>query len=93
MLNQTVLVGRITTNPELKTLNNDKKGLDITLAIPRSYKNEEGIYDTDFITCKVWNGVAENVAEYCKKGDIVGPMLYSSSPLAISYTIYVSGSW
>ena len=72
MLNQTVLVGRITTNPELKTLNNDKKGLDITLAIPRSYKNEEGIYDTDFITCKVWNGVAENVAEYCKKGDIVG---------------------
>ena len=44
----------------------------MTLAVPRSYKNAEGVYETDFIDCVLWNGVANNVVEYCKKGDLVG---------------------
>ena len=32
----------------------------------------EGTYDTDFIKCVLWNVIAENTCEYCKKGDIVG---------------------
>ena len=35
-------------------------------------KNEEGIYETDFIKCILWGIVAENTAEWCYKGDIVG---------------------
>ena len=71
MLNQAVLVGRIVQNPELK--NTDKgKVANITLAVPRSFKNSEGQYDTDFISCVLWKGVAENAVEYCKKGDLVG---------------------
>lgn len=72
MLNQVVLVGRLTRNPEVKELEDGKKLAGMTLAIPRSFKNAEGEYETDFIETKLWNVIAENTAEYCKKGDIVG---------------------
>lgn len=44
----------------------------ISLAIPRSFKNMEGGYDTDFIDCVAFDSIAENTSEYCGKGDIVG---------------------
>ena len=44
----------------------------LPLAIPRSFKNADGEYETDFVECTLWNNIAENTAEYCKKGDIVG---------------------
>ena len=72
MLNQLVLVGRIVREPEVKELESGKRVSNITLAVPRSYKNEKGEYDTDFIDCTLWNSVAENTAEYCKVGDMVG---------------------
>ena len=72
MLNQVVLVGRLVRNPELGETINGQKTSKITLAVPRSYKNIEGNYETDFINCTLWRGVASNTAEYCKKGDIVG---------------------
>ena len=71
-MNQVVLVGRIVNTPEVIETENGKKVANVTLAVQRSYKNQEGIYDTDFINCTLWNHVAESTAEYCKKGDIVG---------------------
>ena len=71
MLNQAVLVGRIVQNPELRDTEKGKVA-NITLAVPRSFKNSEGQYDTDFISCVLWKGIAENTVEYCKKGDLVG---------------------
>ena len=50
MLNQVVLVGRLTDNPELVTAENGKKLTTITLAVQRTYKNSEGIYEADFIS-------------------------------------------
>ena len=72
MLNQAVLVGRIVADPELRETDNGNKMTKITLAVPRSFKNSEGNYDTDFISCVLWQGVAENTVEYCRKGDLVG---------------------
>ena len=72
MLNQTVLVGRLVQDPEIKELENDKKVCNITLAVTRSYKNADGIYETDFIPVTLWQGIAENVKEYCKEGDLIG---------------------
>ena len=46
--------------------------LTINLAVQRSYENENGIYETDFIRCILWNGIAKNTSEYCHKGDLVG---------------------
>lgn len=72
MLNQIVLVGRLVSDPEIKETESGKKVSNITLAVPRSYKNHNGIYETDFIPVTLWNGIAQNTAEYCKKGDMVG---------------------
>ena len=72
MLNQTVLVGRLVKDPELSETENGKKVSKITLAVPRSYKNMNGEYDTDFIECVLWSGIAETTVEYCKKGDLIG---------------------
>lgn len=72
MLNQVIIVGRLTCMPEVRTLPNGKKETLITVAVPRSYKNADGTYDTDFIKCVLWNGIAETTTEYCKQGDIIG---------------------
>ena len=72
ILNQTVLVGRLVRDPELKETENGKKVTKITLAVPRSYKNVNGEYETDFIECTLWSGVAESTVEYCSRGDLLG---------------------
>ena len=71
MLNQTVIVGRIVGEPKIIE-ENGKKSSNLVLAVPRSYKNENGEYDTDFLDCTIWNGIAESVKDYCMKGDLVG---------------------
>lgn len=71
MLNQVVMVGRLSKEIEMKK-EGEKKIAYITLAVPRSYKNKDGLYDTDFVDFILWNGIAENTAEYCHKGDIIG---------------------
>ena len=72
MLNQLVLVGRIVRKPELREAENTKKYSFITLAVPRSFKNVNGEYDTDFIDCILWDSVAASTVKYCEKGDFVG---------------------
>ena len=72
MLNQTVLVGRIVSDPQIYETENERKFTLIKLAVPRSYKNENGEYETDFIPCVLWNTIAVSTCEYCKKGDLVG---------------------
>ncbi len=72
MLNQLVLVGRLVRDPELRESENKIKYAYITLAVPRSFKNSNGEYETDFIDCVLWDAIASNTSEYCHKGDIVG---------------------
>lgn len=72
MLNQVIIVGRLVARPIVEYNEIGRKISEITLAVPRSFKNSEGIYDTDFIKCTLWSGIAENTAKYCNKGDIIG---------------------
>lgn len=72
MLNQTVVVGRIVADLTISVNEDGKKVSELTIAIPRSVKNKFGEYETDFVDCTLYNGIAENTAEYCKKGDLVG---------------------
>ena len=72
MLNQIILVGRLTKDPEIQETDKNKKYSHITVAIPRSFKNMDGEYESDFINCTLWDSVAKSTVEYCKKGDIVG---------------------
>ncbi len=70
-MNYTILVGRIATEIEIAETESGKKRSIISLAVPRTFKNSEGVYETDFLRCVLWNGVADRAAEYCKKGDFV----------------------
>lgn len=72
MSNNVILVGRLVNNAEVKITDSGKKSADIVLAVNRSFKNEEGIYETDFINCRLYGEVAEQTSYWCKKGDIVG---------------------
>lgn len=72
MLNQVILVGRLTRDIKINKTESGKKIANLSLAIPRSFKNMDGIYDTDYVDCILWDNVALNTSEYCHKGDIVG---------------------
>ena len=71
MYNLVYLIGRLTAEPELKNLENDKQVLTANIAVQRSYKNADGVYDADFIKCVLWDGITERTSEYCQKGDLV----------------------
>ena len=70
-MNNTILIGRLVKNPELRETENKNKVTNITIAVPRSFKNQEGQYETDFIDCILWAGIAETAVEFCKKGDLI----------------------
>jgi single-strand DNA-binding protein len=72
MLNQIVLVGRLVRDPEIHSTEKGKKVTTITLAVPRSFKNINGEYETDFIDCVLWENMAVSTTEYCQKGNILG---------------------
>ncbi len=66
------MVGRLVKDPEVKEKEKGKKVSYITIAIPRSFKNMDGEYETDFINCILWDIVAKTTVEHCKKGDVIG---------------------
>ncbi len=71
-MNNVMLVGRLVKTPDLFVTEAGKKGSFITLAVARPYKNQNGEYETDFLDCTLWTGIAETTAEYCKTGDVIG---------------------
>ncbi len=71
MLNQLILVGRITHHPEPRILEDGKKVLKFQIAVQRSFKNMNGDYDTDFMSVTCWEGIATIVESYIKKGVMI----------------------
>lgn len=71
-MNRTILVGRMTRDPELKYTPTGVAVANFTLAINRPFKNAEGNNEADFINIVVWRKPAENTAQYTKKGSLVG---------------------
>lgn len=72
MINQVLLVGRMTRNLEVRYTSSEKAVGNFTLAINRRFKNQNGEYETDFIDCVVFGKQAEIMAQYTKKGDLIG---------------------
>ena len=66
-MNHVILIGRLSGDPEIIKTENESFRTVVNLAVPRTYKNMDGIYETDFIRCVLWNGIAERANEYCKK--------------------------
>jgi single-strand DNA-binding protein len=72
VINSVTLVGRLTKDPEMRYTAEGAPVANITLAVSRSFKNAAGDMDTDFVNCTLWRKTAENTANYCRKGSIVG---------------------
>jgi len=73
MINQVVLVGRLTKDPELRyTQGSGKAVARFTLAVNRPFVNSNGEKDADFINCVCWNGTAQALANHQQKGNLIG---------------------
>ncbi|WP_209124502.1 single-stranded DNA-binding protein [Alkalihalobacillus sp. BA299] len=71
-MNRTILVGRLTKDPELRYTPSGVAVATFTLAVNRTFTNQQGEREADFINCVVWRKPAENVANFLKKGSLAG---------------------
>lgn len=72
MINNTVLVGRLTKDPDLKYTANGTAVATFTLAVNRNFTNQDGNREADFINCVIWRKSAETLANYARKGTLLG---------------------
>ena len=72
MINRVVLVGRLTKDPELRYTPSGIAMARFTLAVNRTFSNQQGEREADFINCVVWRKQAENTANFLKKGSLAG---------------------
>lgn len=71
MLNRVVLMGRITQDLEVRQTPSGVSALSFNVAVDRNFKNQNGGYDTDFITCVAWRQTAEFIGRYFSKGRMI----------------------
>lgn len=72
MLNSVCLVGRTTKDPELRYTTSNIAVATFSLAVNRNFKDANGERETDFINCVIWRQQAENLANWAKKGALIG---------------------
>lgn len=72
MLNNVSLVGRLTKDPELRYTPSNQAVATFSLAVNRNFKSQNGERETDFINCVIWRQQAENLANWAKKGALIG---------------------
>lgn len=72
MLNSVCLVGRLTKDPELRYTPNNQAVATFSLAVNRNFKSQNGEREADFINCVIWRQQAENLANWAKKGALIG---------------------
>ena len=72
MINNVVLVGRLTRAVDLRYTSNGTAFASFTVAVERNFKNQNGEKETDFVNCVMWRKAAENFAEFTRKGSLVG---------------------
>ncbi|MGE7951912.1 single-stranded DNA-binding protein [Lysinibacillus xylanilyticus] len=72
MINRVVLVGRLTKDPELRYTPNGIASCRFTVAVNRTFKGQNGEPEADFISCVAWRKQAENLANFMKKGNLIG---------------------
>ncbi|WP_369350423.1 single-stranded DNA-binding protein [Streptococcus hillyeri] len=72
MINNVVLVGRMTRDAELRYTPSNVAVATFTLAVNRTFKNDAGEREADFINCVIWRQSAENLANWAKKGALIG---------------------
>lgn len=72
MINNVTLVGRLTKDPDLRYTSNGTGVATFTLAINRNFTNQAGEREADFVQCVIWRKPAETLANYARKGTLLG---------------------
>lgn len=72
MINNVCLVGRLTRQVDLRYTSNGTAFGSFSLAIDRTYKNQEGEKETDYINCVIWRKPAVNLSNFTSKGSLLG---------------------
>lgn len=72
MINNVVLVGRLVRDPELRYTPSNQAVATFSLAVNRNSKSQNGEREADFINCVIWRQQAENLANWAKKGALIG---------------------
>ncbi|WP_429961110.1 single-stranded DNA-binding protein [Enterococcus sp. DIV1096b] len=72
MINNIVLVGRLTKDPDLRYTTSGTGVATFTLAVNRNFTSADGTREADFINCVIWRKPAETLANYAKKGVLIG---------------------
>lgn len=72
MINNTTLTGRITRDPEVKAIGQGSAVCSFTLAVNRTFKNQQGEYEADFINCQAFGNTAQRMQQYVRKGNLLG---------------------
>lgn len=72
MINRVILVGRLTKDPELRYTPSGVAVANFTIAVNRTFSNQQGEREADFINVVVWRRAAENTANFVGKGSLVG---------------------
>ena len=70
-MNKSILIGRLTADPELRQTQSGISSCRFTVAVNRKYKNDKGEFEADFITCVAWRQTAEFVSKYFTKGKMI----------------------
>lgn len=71
-MNHVGLVGRITKDPIIKRLPENRVQTKFVLAINRNFRNDQGTVEADFVLCVAWGKLAEHIERYCGKGSLIG---------------------
>lgn len=72
MINNVVLVGRLTKDPDLRYTASGVAVTQFNLAVDRNFTNQSGQREADFINCVIWRKAAESLAKYAVKGTLLG---------------------
>lgn len=72
MINNVVLIGRLTRDVELRYTPSNVAVATFNLAVNRNFKNQDGEREADFINCVMWQKSAENLASWTRKGMLIG---------------------
>lgn len=82
MYNKVIMIGRLTSTPELHKTNNDKSVARATIAVNRRYKDQNGEREADFVNMVLWGRLAETLASYATKV-VSFPLMENCVPVAL----------
>ncbi len=94
-MNSVKLYGRLVADPQKQATSKGDSITRFRIAVRRNYKNKDGEYDSDFISCTAFKSTADNIANYFQKGSriIIEGTLHTGSYEKDGNKVYTTDVW